>query len=192
MEDGQQVQVESRSQWRAWLRDNHCRDDGVWLVTFKKHCGDKYVSYNDVVEEALCFGWVDSRPRRLDADRTMRWLSPRQPGSPWSRLNKERVERIIAAGLMTPAGLERVEAAKLDGSWSALDAVEALEIPPDLAAALDAYDSARVHFEAFPLSVKRSILEWIADARRAETRARRIGETARLAEDNVRAHQWRC
>jgi uncharacterized protein YdeI (YjbR/CyaY-like superfamily) len=121
----------------------------------------------------------------------MLWLSPRKPGSGWSKLNKERVERVIAAGLMTPAGLEKIETAKQDGSWSALDAIEALEVPADLAEALASYASARQHFDAFPRSVKRGILEWIANAKRPATRAKRIEETAHLAEDNIRANQWR-
>lgn len=187
----ERVQVESRLEWRAWLEKNHQNESGVWLVIFKKHCGDKYVSYDDIVEEALCFGWVDSRPRKLDEDRSMLWLSPRKAGSGWSKLNKERVERMTAAGLMTPTGLAKIEAAKQDGSWTALDAIEALEIPPDLETALASYDSARQHFEAFPRSVKRSILEWIAAAKKPETRAKRVAETAHLAEDNIRANQWR-
>lgn len=187
---GEQVQIESRREWRTWLEQNHTKAQGIWLITFKKHCGDKYVSYDEIVEEALCFGWVDSLPRKLDADRSMLWLSPRKPGSNWSKLNKERVEKMIAAGLMTSAGLVKIEAAKQDGSWHALDAIEALEIPPDLDAALASYTSARQHFDAFPRSVKRGILEWIANAKRPITRAKRIEETARLAEDNIRANQW--
>lgn len=189
--EGERVQVESREAWRDWLTANHTRSAGVWLVTFKKHTGNKYLSTDDIVEEALCFGWIDSLPRKLDEDRTMLWLAPRQPGSGWSKLNKERVERMIAAGLMTPAGLEKIEAARQDGSWNALDAIEALEIPPDLGAALDAYPAAREYFEAFPRSAKRGILEWIANAKRPDTRARRIAETARLAQENQRANQWR-
>ena len=190
MENRERVQIENRSQWRTWLEQNHGRAEGVWLVTFKKHCGGKHVAYNDVVEEALCFGWIDSLPRKLDDERTMLWMAPRKPQSGWSKPNKERVARMMAAGLMTPAGLEKIETAKQDGSWNALDAVEELEIPPDLEAALALYDSARQHFDAFPRSVKRGILEWIAGARRPETRARRVAETARLAEDNIRANQW--
>ena len=191
MDKGERVQIESRRVWRVWLEENHERQDGIWLVSFKKHCGDKYVSYDDIVEEALCFGWIDSVTRKLDEDRSMLWLSPRKPGSGWSKLNKERVERTIAAGLMTPAGLEKIEAAKKDGSWNALDAIEALEIPPDLDVALASYPSARQNFDAFPRSVKRGILEWIITAKRVQTRARRVEETARLAEDNIRANQWR-
>lgn len=189
--DGERVQIKSRTQWRTWLEKNHTQDEGIWLVTFKKHTGDKYVSYDEVVEEAICFGWIDSLPRKLDEERTMLWLAPRKPGSGWSKLNKERVEKMMAAGLMTPAGLEKIEVAKQDGSWSALDAIEALEIPPDLEAAFAAYSTARQNFEAFPRSVKRSILEWIATAKRPTTRVKRIEETARLAEENIRANQWR-
>ena len=109
--NGEQVQVESRADWRRWLAANHDRPMGIWLVTFKKHCGDRYVAYNDVVEEALCFGWIDSLPRRLDDDRTMLWLAPRQPGSGWSKLNKDRVERLIAAGQMAASGLAAIAAA---------------------------------------------------------------------------------
>jgi uncharacterized protein YdeI (YjbR/CyaY-like superfamily) len=190
-DDRERVQVESRAAWRAWLADNHERNAGIWLVTYKKHVPDKYVSYDEVVEEALCFGWIDSLPRKLDEDRSMLWLAPRQPGSGWSKLNKDRVERMIAAGQMTQAGLAKIEAAREDGSWNALDSIEALEIPPDLGAALDSYPDAREFFEAFPRSVRRGILEWIANAKRAETRARRIEETARLAQENQRANQWR-
>ncbi|GAB4439512.1 MAG: YdeI/OmpD-associated family protein [Anaerolineae bacterium] len=190
-DNSERVQIESRAEWRRWLAQNHQNEGGIWLVTFKKHCGDKYVSYDDIVEEALCFGLVDSLPRKLDEDRSMLWLAPRKPGSNWSRLNKQRVEKLIAAGLMTPAGLEKIEAAKQDGSWTALDAVENLEIPPDLDAALDQYSAAKENFEAFPRSVKRGILEWIANAKRPATRAKRIEETARLAQDNIRANQWR-
>jgi uncharacterized protein YdeI (YjbR/CyaY-like superfamily) len=191
MDNKERVQVESRQEWRQWLAENHTRTDGIWLVTFKKHCGDKYMSNDDIVEEALCFGWIDSLPRKLDDDRTMLWLAPRKPGSGWSKVNKERIERVMATGLMTPAGLEKIEAAKSDGSWSALDGVETLEVPPDLAAALAGFPSAPQNFAAFPRSARRGILEWILNAKRPETRAKRVEETARLAEENIRANQWR-
>ncbi|MCL4263871.1 MAG: YdeI/OmpD-associated family protein [Anaerolineae bacterium] len=185
-----ELQLESRAEWRAWLAQNHAQSDGVWLITFKKHTGSKHLPYDDMVEEALCFGWIDATARKVDEDRSMRWVTPRKPGSGWSKLNKERIENLIAAGLMTSAGLGKIEAAKQDGSWYALDAVEQLEISPDLETALAAYEVARQHFDAFPRSVKRAILEWIASAKKPETRAQRIAETARLAQDNIRANQW--
>lgn len=181
----------TRAEWRAWLVQNHTQDEGVWLISYKKATGKPNVTYDEAVEEAICFGWVDSKVNRLDEERTMQWFAPRRPSSGWSRSNKQRVEKMIAAGQMTAAGLAKIEAAKADGSWSVLDAVENLEIPQDLAAALASYDAAEANFEAFPRSVKRSILEWIATAKRPTTRAKRIEETARLAQDNIRANQWR-
>ncbi len=181
----------SRAEWRAWLEQNHTRAEGIWLISYKKATGKPRVEYDEAVEEALCFGWIDSKGNKLDEERSLLWFAPRKPKTGWSKPNKERVERLIAAGLMAPAGLVKIEAAKQDGSWNALDAVEALEIPPDLAEALARYSLAQQHFEAFPRSVKRGILEWISNAKRAETRAKRIEETARLAEDNIRANQWR-
>lgn len=181
----------TRAEWRAWLERHHTRPNGVWLITYKKATGKPRVEYDEAVEEALCFGWIDSKANKLDDERSLLWFAPRKPRTGWSRPNKERVERLLAAGLMAPAGLAKVEAARRDGSWSALDAVEDLEVPPDLATALAGYPAARAHFDAFPRSARRSILEWIASAKTAPTRARRIEETARLAEENRRANQWR-
>lgn len=171
--------------------DNHESAESIWLVTFKKTSGKPYVSYDVVVEEALCFGWIDSLPRKLDDERTMLLLSPRKPGSAWSKANKERVERMNAAGKMRPAGLRKIEEAKADGSWTFLDDVEALVVPDDLAAALAEYENAEKNFADFPPSTKRGILEWIKHAKRAETRSKRVRETAELASRNVRANQYR-
>jgi uncharacterized protein YdeI (YjbR/CyaY-like superfamily) len=121
----------------------------------------------------------------------MLWFAPRRPRTGWSRPNKERVERLLRVGLMQPAGLARIEQAKADGSWTSLDAVEELELPSDLTKAFAAFPLAERHFLAFPRSVKRGILEWIHTAKKAETRAARIAETARLANSNERANQWR-
>lgn len=181
----------SRAEWRAWLEQNYQREQGIWLITYKKATGKPRVEYDAAVEEALCFGWIDSKPQKLDAERSMLWFAPRKSGSGWSRVNKARIAHMISEGLMMPPGHARIEAAKQDGSWYALDAVEELEMPPDLVAALAAYPNATGYFEAFPRSVKRGILEWINNAKRPETRARRIAETAQLAEENIRANQWR-
>lgn len=185
------VQAQSRAQWRAWLQRNHQRPEGVWLVIWKKASGRVGLVYDEAVEEALCFGWIDSKPNKLDEHRSLLWFAPRKGATGWSRLNKSRVEKLAAAGLMMPAGLAKVEVAKADGSWNALDAVENLEVPSDLAAALAAYPHATNYFGQFPRSVKRSILEWIGNAKTPPTRAKRIEETARLAEANERANQWR-
>lgn len=181
----------SRAEWRAWLEAHHRSDTGVWLVIFKKATGLPRVGYNDAVEEALCFGWIDSKPNKLDASRSLLWFAPRKAGTGWSRPNKLRVQQMTAAGLMTPEGTRKVEAAKADGSWNALDAVEELLIPSDLREALACIPDAARCFEAFPRSAKRGILEWILNARKPETRANRIEQTARLASRNERANQWR-
>jgi uncharacterized protein YdeI (YjbR/CyaY-like superfamily) len=121
----------------------------------------------------------------------MLWIAPRKPGSNWSKPNKDRIARLDAAGLLAPAGRAAVERAQTEGTWTALDGVEALEVPPDLAAALDALPPARTNWDAFPRSVRRGVLEIILNAKRAETRAARIAEVARLAADNIRPFQWR-
>ncbi|MGL4651071.1 MAG: YdeI/OmpD-associated family protein [Caldilineaceae bacterium] len=169
----------------------HTHPDGVWLITFKKGTGKPRMEYAVAVEEALCFGWVDSKPGKLDDERSLLWFAPRKKGSGWSRPNKERVERLITEGRMTAAGLAVVETAKADGSWTLLDAVEALEMPEDLVSALESHPQARTNWDDFPPSAKRGILEWIVQAKTAPTRAKRVAETARQAAENKRANQWR-
>lgn len=186
----EQVQVDSREQLRAWLDEYAGSSPGIWLVTWKKGKGP-HLRYDDVVEEALCFGWVDSQPRTVDATRSSRLLTPRRPGSSWSRVNKDRVQQLIAAGRMTPAGLTAVRAAQADGSWNALDQVEDLFEPEDLRAALIEQPQARTHWDGFPRSTKRAILEWISTAKTDTTRARRVKQTADEAAAGRRANQWR-
>lgn len=189
-EEYAQVEVESRDAWRAWLAMYAGESPGIWLVTWKKGRGP-YVPYDEIVDEALCFGWVDSRPRSIDADRSSRLLTPRRPGSSWSRVNKARVERLIETHAMAPAGLAAVEQAKADGSWNALDLVEELIEPDDLRSALDAVPEARGNWDGFPRSTRRAILEWIGAARADATRERRIGQTVAEAAVGRRANQWR-
>jgi uncharacterized protein YdeI (YjbR/CyaY-like superfamily) len=185
----ERLEVETREQWRGWLAEHHAGATGVWVVTFKQGAGRPRVSYDALVEEALAFGWVDSRSKGLDEHRTQLLVTPRRPGSRWSGSNKTRVARLVAEGRMAPAGLEAVERAKADGSWTALDAVEALEEPDDLRAGLDGEPAARAHWEGFPPGARRAILEWIVTARRPETRARRIAETVREAGHGRRANE---
>ncbi len=185
-----QFEVTSRGWWRQWLADNHSSSSGVWLVTWKKG-SDQHLPWGEIVDEALCFGWVDSLPWTLDERRTQLLVTPRKPRSNWSRVNKLKVERLIAAGLMAPAGLAAVEAAKANGSWSALDATEDLIEPDELRAALDAAAAARGHWDAFPRSAKRGILEWIGNAKTDATRSRRVAQTVSEATAGRRANQWR-
>ena len=185
-DDAPLVPAESREQRRAWLDANHASARAAWLVTWRPASGRPVLAYEAAVEEALCFGWVDSRGGKVDEQRTRLYFAPRQPRSGWARPNKERVERLLAAGRMAPAGLATIERARANGSWTLLDAVERLEVPDDLAVALDARPPAREHWEAFPRSVRRAALERIAVARRVETRARRVEATALLAQRNER------
>ena len=183
----ERVEFTSRAQWRAWLRKHHARDTGIWLVHWKKAFPDKYIGYAAIVEEELCFGWIDSLPRKLDAQRTMLYLSPRKPRSVWSKLNKDRVAHLLADGRMAKPGLAKVEAAKADGSWSALDAVESLEVPADLSNALAKNAAAKRHFSAFTPGARKMILAWIGGARTPATREERIRQTVEQAARNIRA-----
>lgn len=186
----QQVEIDSRAAWRRWLARHHTQRDSIWLVFWKKG-HPRHVSNDDIVEEALCFGWIDSLPRKLDDARSMLLLSPRKPRSAWSKLNKARAARMIEAGLMTPAGQAAIDVAKRNGAWTKLEAVDTLTVPPDLAAALRAYPHARKEWDAFPPSVRRGILEWIGAAKKPETRAARVAQTASMAAKGQRANQWR-
>lgn len=185
--DHDRVEVTSRAELRDWLAANHRQTDSIWLVTYKKAAGDKYLPYDEIVEEALCFGWVDSLPRKLDETRSMLRLSPRKKGSAWSAINKLRIAKLEEAGLMTAAGRAAVASARKDDSWSFLDDVEKGVIPDDLADALAANGQAAQYFDAFPKSVKRGILEWIKQARRPQTREKRIRQTVDMAAENKRA-----
>lgn len=180
----------SRDAWRSWLEANHDRRDGIWLVRYRKGVEKPSVNPEEAIEEALCFGWIDSLPRALDDERTMLYFAPRKPGSNWSRLNRERVGRMVEAGRMAPPGRAKVEAARADGSWLRLEAVERLEVPDDLEEAFQAHPGVHARWEAFPPSTRRAILEWIVNAKRDATRARRVEETARLAQQGIRANPW--
>ncbi len=187
----QMVSASDRDEWRTWLASHHPSEKGAWLVIQKKASPEPGVTYAEAVEEALCFGWIDSRGNKID-DRAYRLLfTPRKPGSMWAASNKARVERLIAEGRMTPAGLAPIEAAKADGSWDAFNDVDALEHPDDLLGALAANPDAKRNYDAFPDSSKRMILYWIASAKRTETRAKRIATTVELAARNIRANEWR-
>lgn len=177
----------SRQKWREWLVENYDKSNGIWLIYFKKHTKKPTVTYEEAVEEALCFGWIDSIPRRLDDERSKLLYTPRKPKSVWSKPNKERVERLIANGLMTEIGLQKIEKAKLDGSWNALNASDNLEIQEDLLQAFETNNLAFEHFDKFTNGVKKSILSWIYSAKTNETRAKRIAETISMAEENLRA-----
>jgi uncharacterized protein YdeI (YjbR/CyaY-like superfamily) len=180
----------NRTEWRNWLAENHQTSKGVWLFSYKKNSGKPYLSYDEAVEEALCFGWIDSKPGIVNAEIRKLYYSPRNPKSNWSKLNKERVTQLTANGQIMEAGQKMIDLAKKTGTWAALDTVDNLEIPEDLQAAFLIFENAEKYFTTFPPSVKKGILEWILNAKAPETRMKRILETATLANDNKRANQY--
>ena len=182
------LHAETREEWRTWLAENHDKSAGVWLVSWKKATGRPFLHQSESVDEALCFGWVDSKVNRLDDDRGMLLFTPRSPKSTWSRINKEKVARLIEEGRMTPAGMKLIEAAKANGSWTIYDEVEDLVIPPDLADALARDEAASKFFERFPDSSKKNMLWWIKSAKKPETRAGRVEKLIRLAAQNRMAN----
>ncbi|MEO1231910.1 MAG: YdeI/OmpD-associated family protein [Myxococcota bacterium] len=182
------VQVTSREEWRAWLQAHHHVSGSIWLVTYKKSVRpDRHVTYDDVVEEALCFGWVDGLIRKLDHERSKLLLSPRKKCSTWSRANKLRIARLEASGDLAPAGVAAVERARHDGTWTILDDIEDLVEPPDLKTALDAQPKARQAWDAFPSSPKKAMLWWVKSAKRNDTRIARIAKVVADAAEGKRA-----
>jgi uncharacterized protein YdeI (YjbR/CyaY-like superfamily) len=187
-EDVEQVHLETRAEWRAWLAAHHAESRGVQLVSWRSSTGRPAVGYVEAVCEALCFGWVDSTARRLDEERSMQYFAPRKPRSGWARTNKERVERLRAEGLMTGAGERVIAEAVANGAWTLLDDVENLLEPDDLRTALDATPAARERWDAFPPSARKVMLGWLAQARTAATRDRRVTEVVDQAAQGVRAY----
>jgi uncharacterized protein YdeI (YjbR/CyaY-like superfamily) len=180
----------TRKAWRTWLATNHASQPGVWVICYKKVSMVPTISYDELVEEALCFGWVDSKPNKIDEFKFKLLCSPRKPKSVWSALNKVRVERLVATGLMTPAGQAKIDMARENGTWDALNDSDAMTIPSDLAAAFKRHRGSAKLFDAFPPSTKKAILQWINSAKTPATRAKRLEETAHKAAQNVRANQW--
>ena len=187
LDDAPHVHVDDRATWRAWLEANHATARGAWMVTWRARSGKAGLDYEAAVEEALCFGWVDSTSGRVDDERGKLYFAPRKPRSIWAASNKARVERLIAQGLMAPAGLAAIERAKANGSWETFDSVERLEVPDDLTAALASRPPASDNFAAFPPSARKLMLWWVVSARRPETRATRITQVAEAAARNERA-----
>jgi uncharacterized protein YdeI (YjbR/CyaY-like superfamily) len=191
IQDREHLEAASAKDLSDWLEVNHHSSPGLWVVTHKKATGKPAPTYDEIVRTVLCFGWVDSISGKVDADRSKLYVSPRKPNSAWSQSNKERVDQLIAAGLMRPAGLAKIELAKATGAWSLIDGAQNAEIPDDLAAEFERLPGSREYFEAFPRGVRKQILEWITQAKTDETRQKRIVETATLAQQNIRANQWR-
>lgn len=187
-ENFKQVEVTSAAELRVWLEHHHTQHESIWLVTYKKHTGARYVSRQQVLDELLCFGWIDGIARKLDDNRTMQLLSPRRVQH-WAKSYKDRAARLIQEGRMHPAGLRAIEESKRQGLWDAMDDVDALVIPDDLAAAFAARPPAAEQFAAMAPSYRRNVLRWIALAKTTATRIRRIEQTAVLTARNEQVPQ---
>lgn len=178
-------------EWREWLKSNHNKKQSVWLIYYKKESKIPTVTYSEAVDEALCFGWIDSKSKPLDNEKFMQFFSKRKANSVWSRVNKEKIERLTSEGLMTKAGFDIIEIAKQNGSWTILDEAEALIIPSELDAEFKKRPEAESYFLSLSRSDKRNILQWLTLAKREETRQKRISEIVELAEQNLKPKQFR-
>jgi uncharacterized protein YdeI (YjbR/CyaY-like superfamily) len=185
-DDAERVEPATLEEWSAWLASHHAVARGVWLVSARR-AADKAFTYEEAIVEALRWGWVDATQKVVDAQRSMLWFSPRRPTSVWARSNKERVARLEAEGRLEAPGRSAVEVAKANGSWTLLDDVDDLVVPPDLAAAFDEHPGSREQFDAFPPSARKQTLAWVALARRPETRSARVAEAAARAARGERA-----
>jgi uncharacterized protein YdeI (YjbR/CyaY-like superfamily) len=180
----------TRQEWRNWLQDNHDKKQSVWLIYYKKKSNVSTILYSDAVDEALCFGWIDSKSKPIDEHKFMQFFSKRKEKSVWSKVNKEKIERLTKEGLMTNAGYEIIEKAKQNGSWNILDEAEALHIPEDLEGEFDKRPNAKLYFLSLSRSDKRNILQWLILAKRQETREKRITEIVELADKNQKPKQF--
>jgi uncharacterized protein YdeI (YjbR/CyaY-like superfamily) len=169
----------TREEWRNWLKEYHNQKASVWLIFDKKTANINRITWTDAVEEALCFGWIDSRSKPINRDQYMQFYSRRKATSTWSRINKDKVKLLQDTGLMAPAGLKSIETAKKNGTWGLLDGVEALLIPEDLEQALNENQILYSRFEALSKSMKKQILLSLVLAKRAETRKKRIDEISK-------------
>lgn len=180
----------SQKDWRKWLQKNHLSAKSIWLIIYRKESSVPSVYYPEAVDEALCFGWIDSKGNKRDEQSYYQFFSRRNPKSNWSKINKDKVEKLMAQNLMAPAGLEMIQIARQNGSWSALDEVDNISIPADMQNLFDKNKIALENWNRFSRSSKRGILEWILNAKRPETRQKRIEETIQLAAKNIKANQY--
>jgi uncharacterized protein YdeI (YjbR/CyaY-like superfamily) len=181
----------SRQEWRKWLQHNHYKKLSVWLIYYKKNSNAPTVTYSEAVDEALCFGWIDSKSKPLDEHKYMQFFSRRKEKSVWSKVNKEKIERLTKEGLMTKSGFEIIEKAKQNGYWTILDEAEALIVPADLDKEFQKRPNAKQYFLRLSRSDKRNILQWLTLAKRQETRQKRITEIVELADQNLKPKQFR-
>ncbi len=185
--DAERIEPTTRAQWREWLAENHGSADGAWVVYPKKSARHAGPDYEDLILEALCFGWIDGTLRPVDDERTSLYFCPRRKGSIWAATNKARVERLLAEGRMELAGLAAIERAKTDGSWTILDRSESLTVPDELARAFAEHPGSAEQFDSFPPGARKQLIYRVDSAKRPDTRERRADEIARLAQQGIRA-----
>lgn len=181
----------NRQEWRNWLQENHVEKQSVWLVCFKKNAGVPTISWSEAVDEALCFGWIDSTRRPIDEKKFMQFFTKRKAVSNWSKINKAKVQQLMENGSMTEAGLRIIETAKQNGSWTILDEVEELIVPNDLEQALASKPGATEFFFNLSKSMKKQLLYWIVSAKRDETRQKRITEIVERAGQGMKPAGFR-
>jgi uncharacterized protein YdeI (YjbR/CyaY-like superfamily) len=178
-----QVYVKTRKEWRDWLNQNHDKSSGVWLVFYKKHKGQDTLEYDDAVEEALCFGWIDSIIKKIDDEKYVRKLTPRKADSRWSDLNKKRITKLEKKGLLTEAGNRKAREAKASGLWDKPDRPQiSSSIPRELESALAKNKKAKIFFDQLAPSHQKRFIGWISAAKRQETKERRLREAITLLE----------
>ncbi|WP_433629493.1 YdeI/OmpD-associated family protein [Chryseobacterium cucumeris] len=177
----QTFNVNTRAEWRQWLEENHHTEQSVWLICNTRKSNLPNVSWSELVDEALCFGWIDSTRKTIDEGSFMQLFSRRKPKSTWSKINKDKVQKLIENKLMTKAGFETIRIAKENGSWNILDSVEDLTIPEDLNETFKLYEGSETYFLGLSKSMKKMLLQWIVLAKRPETRKNRIDEIAKQA-----------
>lgn len=180
-----------KEEWRAWLETNHVDKDSIWLIIYKQSAPTPTITWSDAVDEALCFGWIDSTKKTIDNEKYMQYFSKRRAKSNWSRVNKNKVEKLSQEGLITEAGLKSIALAKQNGSWTLLDAVEALIIPHDLDVEFAQYPNAKEYFLSLSKSTKKILLYWIISAKRDLTKQKRISELVENAAQNSIPKQFR-
>lgn len=180
----------SRAAWRNWLEKNHQSKQSVWLVYYKSSTNVASVTWSEAVDEALCFGWIDSTKKTIDNERYMQYFSKRKAKSNWSKINKAKVKNLIDQGLMEEYGYKSIEIAKENGSWTVLDGVEALVIPQDLKKEFTNYEGSLEYFASLSMSVKKMLLHWVVSAKRKETRQKRILEVVENASNNLKPEQY--
>ncbi len=180
----------NRGEWRQWLEEHHAKKQSIWLLYYKKKAAKPTLDWSEAVDEALCFGWIDSKRKPVDEEKFIQFFSKRKVRSTWSKVNKEKVLRLTEAGLMTQAGLDSIEAAKQNGSWTLLDEVEELIIPADLDKEFQRHTGSKDFFLSLSKSVRKGMLQWLVLSKQPETRLKRIQELAMLAGQKRKPKQF--